>query len=276
MILVVYPNRAFFYELILPLYNYLKSICECKLVPSNQLDHKTEQLCVGIFNGINHLPKNYIPWILEPPTSWRVVKDKSYVNHMKNSKRMLCLYEKHLDFYKKFNKNTIFFPYTWDKLIENTYKVKLPIKQDIDVLFYGCIDNKSIRRNKLLKKIKDNGINLFIAPICYGKKRDTLIHRSKIVFLVNYYENNCDICRITYLVSNKKFVLIDDWCLVESVKKLYGNKLKFTNENNMIEKINYYLKNEKDRCKIIEDSYDYIKKNVIAENYISDNKLFSS
>ena len=65
VILVVYPNRHFFRELILPLYHYLSSTYDCKLVPSNKFDKNTDELCVGIFNG-SPTPKSYISWILEP------------------------------------------------------------------------------------------------------------------------------------------------------------------------------------------------------------------
>ena len=135
VILVVYPNRHFFRELILPLYHYLSSTYDCKLVPSNKFDKNTDELCVGIFNG-SPTPKSYISWILEPPTSWRVSRDESYISHMENAKSLLSLHKQHIGFFKKFNKNVAFFPYTWDEKIENIHRIELPVKQDIDVLFY--------------------------------------------------------------------------------------------------------------------------------------------
>lgn len=77
--------------------------------------------------------------------------------------------------------------------------------QDIDVLFYGLVNN---RRRKILDGLRGAGLNVCDAyalhngPV-YGSLRDALIARSKIVLNVHYYETGIfEIVRCSYLFAN--------------------------------------------------------------------------
>src|SRR5580658_4511667 len=50
--------------------------------------------------------------------------------------------------------------------------------QNIDVLFYGSLNE---RRSRILQALKDSGVKVHSAFGVYGKERDALIARSKIV-----------------------------------------------------------------------------------------------
>jgi SAM-dependent methyltransferase len=71
---------------------------------------------------------------------------------------------------------------------------------DIDVLFYGSINE---RRKKILDQLKSTGLNIVTVFGVYGKDRDALIARSKIVLNIHFYESKIfEIVRISYLLSN--------------------------------------------------------------------------
>jgi hypothetical protein len=80
----------------------------------------------------------------------------------------------------------------------------LPI-QDIDVLFYGSLNP---RRRKILKELRDRGLNVKAAFGVYGQKRDKLIARAKVVLNMHYYETKIfEIVRVSYLLANQRCVV---------------------------------------------------------------------
>lgn len=80
--------------------------------------------------------------------------------------------------------------------------------QDIDVLFYGSINE---RRRKLLSALESAGLKVHIAFGLYGAERDALIARSKIVLNIHAHETKIfEIVRVSYLVANAKAVVTED------------------------------------------------------------------
>lgn len=79
--------------------------------------------------------------------------------------------------------------------------------QDIDVLFYGSLNQ---RRNRILHALKDVGLKVHAVFGVYGLDRDALIARSKIVLNVHFYEAKVfEIVRISYLLANSKAVVTE-------------------------------------------------------------------
>ena len=79
--------------------------------------------------------------------------------------------------------------------------------QDIDVLFYGSLNE---RRNKVLNQLKELGVAVHTAFGVYGQERDALIARSKVVLNVHFYETKIfEIARISYLLANSKAVVTE-------------------------------------------------------------------
>lgn len=80
--------------------------------------------------------------------------------------------------------------------------------EDIDVLFYGSINE---RRQGILQQLMDTGINVYIAPPgTYGKERDALIARAKIILNLHYYEAAVfEMVRCSYLFANGKCVVTE-------------------------------------------------------------------
>jgi SAM-dependent methyltransferase len=81
-------------------------------------------------------------------------------------------------------------------------------QQDIDVLFYGSINE---RRQSVITKLREVGLKVTSIFGLYGKPRDELIARSKLVLNVHFYETQLfEIVRVSYLLANSKAVVTED------------------------------------------------------------------
>lgn len=80
-------------------------------------------------------------------------------------------------------------------------------KQDIDVLFYGSVNE---RRRKMLEEVREAGLDVQIAFGVYGPARDALIGRAKLVLNLHFYETQIfEIVRVSYLLANRKAVVTE-------------------------------------------------------------------
>jgi len=79
--------------------------------------------------------------------------------------------------------------------------------QDIDVLFYGSVND---HRAEILKKLREAGVKVHSVFGVYGEERDALIARSKIILNLHYYKTNLfEIVRVSYLLTNSKAVVTE-------------------------------------------------------------------
>jgi len=84
-------------------------------------------------------------------------------------------------------------------------RIKPAEKQDIDVLFYGAATE---RRKKVLKAVEKTGVKLTAIFGAYGKERDDLIARSKVVLNIHKHDAQVfEIVRVSYLLANSKAVV---------------------------------------------------------------------
>ncbi len=80
-------------------------------------------------------------------------------------------------------------------------------EQDIDVLFYGSLNE---RRRAVLLRLEAAGVRVHHAFGVYGAERDALIARSKLVLNVHFYESKVfEVVRVSYLLANGKAVLTE-------------------------------------------------------------------
>jgi hypothetical protein len=87
-------------------------------------------------------------------------------------------------------------------------RVPQPAEQDIDVLIYGSPGQS---RLGAFYHIAQSGLTTVFLCGLYGKARDELIGRSKIVLNINLYEYGkiFEIVRVSYLLANRKAVVAD-------------------------------------------------------------------
>lgn len=78
-------------------------------------------------------------------------------------------------------------------------------RQDVDVLFYGSLNE---RRNRVLQGLASAGLVVKALPFAYGAERDAWIARSKVVLNVHFYADNIhEIVRTSHLLANSKAVV---------------------------------------------------------------------
>jgi hypothetical protein len=84
-------------------------------------------------------------------------------------------------------------------------RIAQDVSEDIDVLFYGAIND---RRRVVLEALQDRGLNVVVAANCFGEARDRLVARSKIVLNIHFYEAKVlEMVRISYLLANGQCVV---------------------------------------------------------------------
>ena len=131
------------------------------------------------------------------------------------------------------------------------------IDKNIDVLFYGSIN---ARREHIINKLKDRKINVKTLFGVYGKERDDLIAKSKLILNMHMYDSKIfEIVRVFYLLSNSIPVLTE-----------VGSDTKFDNDfldlickstyENIEKNIIYLLENDKKRIELGENGLNAIKK----------------
>ena len=81
------------------------------------------------------------------------------------------------------------------------------IHEDIDVLFYGSVNE---RRAPILDALSAKGLSVVRLFGVYGAQRDAFIARAKVVLNLHYYESKVfEIVRVSYLLANSKAVVAE-------------------------------------------------------------------
>ena len=89
--------------------------------------------------------------------------------------------------------------------------------KDIDVLFYGCINE---RRKEVLDKLAANGLRVKVLFGVYGKERDEWVERSKLVLNHHFYNSHIfEVVRVFYLLTNSIAVVgeVNETTSIESM-----------------------------------------------------------
>jgi hypothetical protein len=92
-------------------------------------------------------------------------------------------------------------PIGWDSCLERIW----PEPEDIDVLFYGSLNP---RRMKVIEAIRREGARVETVFGVFGRKRDALIARSRVVLNMHFFESKVfEIVRVSYLLANGRAVV---------------------------------------------------------------------
>jgi hypothetical protein len=111
------------------------------------------------------------------------------------------------------------------------------VEQDIDVLFYGSINE---RRKAVLLELH-NKCKLQCAFGVHGQPILDLIARSKIIVNIHFYESAIhEITRTSYLMANKKFI-VSEIGNDEDLEKPYTGGIAFSKYEDLVDTVMYYL-----------------------------------
>jgi hypothetical protein len=86
-------------------------------------------------------------------------------------------------------------------------RIPKPALQDIDVLFYGSLND---RRLSVIEQLRADGLNVKTLFGVYAGERDAEIARSKVILNMHYYDQHIfEVVRVFYLMSNSKAVVAE-------------------------------------------------------------------
>ncbi|MEO8755016.1 MAG: hypothetical protein ABI624_20320 [Casimicrobiaceae bacterium] len=90
---------------------------------------------------------------------------------------------------------------------EKMARIGKAAQQDIDVLFYGSVNE---RRLKILRQLQASGCALHAVFGVFGEERDKLIARSKVVLNMHQFDAQIfEVVRVFYLMTNAKAVVTE-------------------------------------------------------------------
>jgi hypothetical protein len=113
--------------------------------------------------------------------------------------------------------------------------------QDIDIFFYGSINQ---RRAQVLDSLKNSGLNVHTSFGVYGKDRDDLIARSKVVLNLHYYDSEIfEVVRVFYLLSNG-IPTVGEVNSSTCIPKEYKETVKEAHYNDLISACKLMVENE--------------------------------
>ena len=89
--------------------------------------------------------------------------------------------------------------------VDELCRIQKAPEQDIDVLFYGSVNE---RRLRILEALRLQGLKVEGVFGVYGTERDALIARAKVILNMHYYDSSIfEIVRVSYLLANRKAVV---------------------------------------------------------------------
>jgi hypothetical protein len=157
--------------------------------------------------------------------------------------------------YSKRNVNRL--PQNWPlaRMVPLGYMPQLsriqPREQDIDVLFYGSFND---RRRDVLERLKDAGVKTEPAFCVYGKERDELIARAKIVLNVHFYKSNIfEVVRCSYLMANRKAIVSE---VSEEIDADLKSGVHECHYDNIVYYCKFLLANHNDRMALAERGFE--------------------
>lgn len=111
-------------------------------------------------------------------------------------------------------------------------RLSLSQEPDVDVLFYGSINE---RRQRILEGLKEKGLNVKILSGVYGQMRDDWIVRSKLVINIHYYSAQIlELIRLSYLLANK-VCIVSETGTNKSLEMAFQEGIAFADYDNLVE-----------------------------------------
>ena len=125
--------------------------------------------------------------------------------------------------------------------------------QDIDVLFYGSLNE---RRQRVIAALEAAGARVHCAFGVNGAERDGLIARSRLVLNMHYFPTNIsEIIRVSYLLANRTAVVSERAPGTEIVPEL-SDAMAFATYERIVETCMSLLRDDPARRALAERAFD--------------------
>ncbi len=131
--------------------------------------------------------------------------------------------------------------------VKELTRIQPAAKRDIDILFFGSINP---RRKEIIERMRAAGLQVAAVFGVYGKERDELISRAKIVLNIHYYDAKVlEIVRISYLLANRCVVLSEHSADPAEDSKLIGG-VAFTDYQHIVQRARELIASPTERKRI--------------------------
>ena len=158
--------------------------------------------------------------------------------------------------------------------VKQMERIEKSIHQDIDILFYGSINE---RRKKILDQLRSAGLNIVTLFGVYGNDRDALISRAKIVLNIHFYESKIfEIVRISYLLSNGICVVSENGN--DKSEKQFNESIILTNYDDLVSTCLKLLNEPNERAKISKNGQEFfqsLRQEDFINNLLSNTKIIN-
>jgi len=186
----------------------------------------------------------------------------------------LIFHKRYIPKYKKQGTGNVFY----SAGIDTKFFRNLNMKKKYDVVFIGCPKSEPSRRYEFIKFLKDKGIKIKLfgpgwqdypefkdiyGGILDSKKMIKVINQTKIFLNLtrNLFGEATDIKAKIFEGGACKTFVLTEYC--EAYLDLFNEKkemIMFEHKKELLDKVKFYLKNEKEREKIAEAAYKKIIK----------------
>lgn len=214
--------------------------------------HVWDQCALHVCFGAHMFPKEWIDCI----QSYDIIYNLEQMGNetpYNNAKYLLLLHKSivwdyNQDNQRWLNKNGIYsyyVPILYSTVLLDPLIASDALK-DIDVLFYGAINEK--RKLMMGNILKDPSIVTFMTNNCYEKDKESLIRRSKIVINIHHYDcGRLELVRLAPLMANGCFVLSEPGSNLDENKLYEKNIVYVYSKEDLYAKVLYYLSHPKER-----------------------------
>ena len=171
-----------------------------------------------------------------------------------------------------YNNISYFPPITYSEINKIIPLIQKKEKQ-IDILFYGNIFKNFSHRNNIIEKIteltKTNNYNFVLRKDLFGDEKNDILSDTKIVIHIPSHKNlhSFPWAKCGELMAKKVFFIIEEneEMYIQGLDK-FVVFYKKNDVNDIINKIDYYLKNINNCNDIINNCFDYISKKFNMDN----------
>jgi hypothetical protein len=128
--------------------------------------------------------------------------------------------------------------------------------QDIDVAFVGSIGE---RRAAVLEALQRQGVKVFAGTSLYGRERDAIFGRAKIVLNLHHYEAQVfEVVRVSYLLANR-ICVVSEAGLDQELEAPFRNGLAFVYYRDLVAVCHHLLKRPEERRRLADAGFEAFK-----------------
>lgn len=197
-----YIHSGAFYELGDLLYFSIKELGHLVQLRKNHIESSVINIVIGIHlldsSYITQIPKNTIVINTEQLSGTNNSWNQGIVKWFSSGFELWDYSNKNLEYLQKLGIQKV-------KKLHIGYQKKLhrltlSRNSEVDVLFYGCINQ---RRGFILEGLQKYGLRVKVLQGVYGYERDKWIEKSKIVLNHHFYDSQIfEVIRVFYLLTN--------------------------------------------------------------------------